>query len=64
MGRKCFGVKQNGGILLPPTCEINYDNMQPNMLTCDFFLSTCELILLACDLNVACQDNKVANWYK
>ena len=37
MGRKCFGVKLNGGILLPPTCEINYDNMQPNYVNMRLF---------------------------
>ena len=27
MGRKCFGIKLNGGILLPPTCKINNVSM-------------------------------------
>ena len=45
-------VKHNsyGGILLPPTCKINYAYII--MLKCDLFMSTCTIIMLTCMLSI------------
>ena len=45
-------VKHNsyGGILLPPTCKINYAYII--MLKCDLFMLTCNIIMLTCTISI------------